>query len=251
MSFATLIAVVLILLGVCKIISENKQKGNRKNSPSGNTTKSTSHSSSSGTPGDSKVATFCPKCKATLRVPRNIGTLEVTCPQCGNKFLYTPPVTKPVGNPAPKMEAAPAYTSTTEELPPNELGAWVPGSIVWVDPDFVPATAHETLRNLFAAKSAAFIIESFKTRSDLRCVRLRYSLSLVIFELYLTNTSTPDETVTDNCLRELEKINTSFHQEDETWMYRRTFSQLVKELPGVYKHHDKIYRSPEHYRLYK
>lgn len=28
----------------------------------------------------------CPKCKATLRVPRGKGTLRITCRKCGNRF---------------------------------------------------------------------------------------------------------------------------------------------------------------------
>ena len=28
----------------------------------------------------------CPSCKATLRVPRNVGKIEITCPACKNKI---------------------------------------------------------------------------------------------------------------------------------------------------------------------
>ncbi len=29
----------------------------------------------------------CKKCRATIRVPKGLGKVEITCPKCGNKFV--------------------------------------------------------------------------------------------------------------------------------------------------------------------
>lgn len=37
-----------------------------------------------------KVVINCSKCLNKLRVPTNVGKVEVTCPVCNNKFKYNP-----------------------------------------------------------------------------------------------------------------------------------------------------------------